>query len=842
MKKLLLLLSLVMVTGGAFAASKTTQAAFLFPEVSTPGDLNRTYGEQAMADHLYKNAIKYFTFFASEAKTATAKVDAAMLLGRAYLLDNQPAEALKIVNACLDENNLPDSSPKKAALFLTAGQANLLQKDYATALNFLEPLLSAPAEVMAPMKYEFLCSLTDSWNATAQWNRTFQTLQKAIEEFGNGSAERIGLTWRFLDAAQAQAQWNTVRNTLAEFSTKQLSEGERTTLKLLHLRCDIGEGKIEDALAYYRSEKLSSQLPSSSEKKWWDVLWDLAQACQNRNLLKDAAELYGATRRVAPTPAEALEAGKLQAETQIALGETENAKNLLLTLHEQAEKDITITLRLAEVRKALGERRSASELFLLLAEDPQQPRQFRYRTAMEAAQCLAQEGLAQAATKYFRLAGTMGGSPEEQAEAIRMAAEQAEKNQQLDDAVAFYTEVAERFGNTVPQARETRLEAGRILLLAGKTDDAVAQYRKFLETQPESPRRWEALLAIGKSATDPQEALDKLLEVARNCPEAKIGESAFFEAHNRALSQEKPDLEKALAILQEFLAKYPDAEKVRLVRHKNLILGFALGKPEAQQWADAFLKDYPDSSEAPEIAIRLGDWLAGQNSPQKAIAAYAKVEGYSQASRELKALAHYENAFCIAQLPGEQQKALELLQGFENLTSDPHLLAQAYFLQGDLLSRLNRPTEAIAAFASAREKSGNRALLAYAALGRMAELLYAQGNPREAEKYLDEIIRNDAGGDLALRARTKLLRARCYHFAKNEEGAKRLYQEIRLEYESLRKSSPQEAPSPRIYVIAVQELLDILDAQHDTASAKTVRDNYRRIPGLPALPAKTPAK
>ncbi|MCQ2404237.1 MAG: tetratricopeptide repeat protein [Lentisphaeria bacterium] len=842
MKKLLLLTWLALATGGAFAAPKPSQTTFLFPEASTPIGLNRAYGEQAMADHLYKNAIKYFTAFATEAKTTTEKMDASMLLGRAYLLDGQPAEALKIVNACLGANDLADASPKKATFFLTAGQASLLQKDYATALNFLEPLLSYPAEIIAPMKYELLCATADSWNATAQWNLTFQTLQKAIEEFGNGSAERIGLTWRFLDAAQAQSQWNTVRATLAELSVTQLSETERTTLKLLHIRCDIGEGKIEDALSFYRNENLSSLLPAASEKKWWSVLWDLAQACQNRNLQKDAAELYSAARRVAPTHAEALETGMLQAEAQIAIGDRENAKTLLLSLHEQAPQNTSITLRLAEVRKALGERRSASELFQLLAEDPQHPRKLRYRTAMEAAQCLAQEGLAQEATKYFRLAGNLGDSPQEQAAAIRMAAEQAEKNRQLDDAVAFYTEVAERFGDAFPQAPESRLEAGRILLLAGKTDDAIVQYRKFLEAQPESPRRWEALLAIGKSTADTQDALDKLLEVARNCPNAQIGETAFFEAHNRALAQGEAGMEKALAILQEFLAKYPDAEKVRLVRHKNLILGFALGKPETTQWANAFLLDYPASAETPEIAIRLGDCLAAQNHPQDAIDAYAKAEGYSQASRELKALAHYENAFCTAQLPGEQEKALALLEDFEKRTGDSALLAQASFLQGDLFSRLNQPTEAIAAFAKAREKSGNRALIAYAALGRMAELLYAQGNLAKAEEYLDEIIRNNAGNDIALRARTKLIRARCYHLAKNEESAKRLYQEIRLEYESLRKIAPQEAPSPRIYVIAVQELLEILDAQQETASARTVRENYRRIPGLPALPATSQTK
>lgn len=839
MKSLLTIALAILVSLTAFQDAcllSAADGAFLFPEAKSPElSMNCSYGEKAMEDKLYKNAIRYFTFFANEAKTTEERAKAARLLSKAYLLDNSPKEALKVVNDYLATQEDPTKVPGYAELFLTAGKANLLLKDYTTAMNFLEPLLNDETWKQSP---ELLCAVADIWNATARWAETTQALQDVIKSTPIGSQENTALAWRFLEASIGQGNWAEARSTLALLGSSDISDQEKTTLKLLQVKCNVGEGKIAEAVQFYTDQKLAEASPAKADTQWWSTLWELGQACQEKELRKEAADIFGAASKVAPTQQHAIEATKLQAECLIASGDHAQAKTLLTALHEQAPENNTVTIRLAETRKALGERRSASELFLKMANENTLARQLRYRSAMEAAQCLAQEGLSKEASDAYRLAATLGESTKSKSNAIRMAAEQAEKNGQIDTAIKLFLETADEFGDKEDTAAEARLEAGRLLLKANKADEALAQYKKFLEEKPNSPRQWEALLAIGKTSSDDAEALKELLSLARNCPDPAIGAAAFFEAHGRVMQKGTTQaLQQALDILQEFLAKYPSANQVRIVRHKNIILGFQLQKPETTDWCTSFLKDYRDSENAPEITIHLGDWYAGKNDYANAASAYHSVADLPKATNSIKALASYEEAFCLSRSEDGRENAMTILKDLETRPLDNRLAAQVFFLKGDLLALNNDVPAAREAFEAAREKA-NKTLLAYAAEGRLAEILYATNDFETAKKYAEKIVRENPRGNNILLARAKLVLARCLHNLGNDNGAINEYQQIRLEYEASRENAATEVASPNVYVAAVSELLDILYAKGMRSDATIVRDKYNAIPGMPQLPPK----
>ncbi|MCQ2396977.1 MAG: tetratricopeptide repeat protein, partial [Lentisphaeria bacterium] len=154
-----------------------------------------------------------------------------------------------------------------------------------------------------------------------------------------------------------------------------------------------------------------------------------------------------------------------------------------------------------------------------------------------------------------------------------------------------------------------------------------------------------------------------------------------------------------------------------------------------------------------------------------------------------------------------------------------------------LLSLRNNTDGAKEAFETAREKA-NKTLLAYAAEGRLAELVYASGDFETAQKYANELIRENGGGDRILLARARLILARCYHRAGNDQKAIWEYQQIRLEYEASREKATDQVASPNVYVAAVSELLDILKNTGMRGDATIVRDKYNAIPGLPPLPSK----
>lgn len=846
------------------APKQQVQDAFRFPENAPSSGMNKLYGEQALAEKLYLNATKYFTLYLQEAKTSYERTEATALLAKAFLLDNHPDQALKIVNDFLTAHGVPKEAPLRNALYLTAGQANIRLGEYTTALNFLTPLIEMSKEELGDLRAQAFTAAADAWNATGRWDDTLQTLNAAIDDFSGNPQECANLTWRILQAAIAQRQWETARNTIATLKTMNISDAEQTSLKLLHISCDIGEGKTEEALQFYKANSLFNAVPQKADKQWWDALSALASACQAKGLQKDAADIFGATCLVATTEEDFIAASKNQAEALVAIQALPEAKDLLLALNKKFPNDVSVTLRLAEIRKELQERRSASELFLSLAKNDALEGSLRYRAAVEAAQCLGQEGLADDAEKIFRLAEKLTSSPQEQSNALRLAAEQNEKIGRLDDAVALFLEVADRFGEAVPNVQEARLEAGRILAKQGKAKEAIEQFQKFLDATAENhPLRWTARIAIGKATVDHEMAVEKLLAVARECPDAKTSSKAYLEAHTRALCIPEKGLQTALAILQEFIEKHPEADpdQIRLVRLKNIILGFQLGNEETLAWGASFIHEYENSKEAPEVALRIGDWFAASNDFENAIQSYQQVMTLPNATAELKAHACYEEAECSSKcetvrvvetttdengtattkevsLDG-QTRALQMIQEILlDRTQIPEILSRAGFLKGDILTRQGKTAEALDAYMAAQEKAGET-VIGYALLGRMAELYFAQGKYDDAAESLEKIKTHGAGGDAVIRARAMLLLARCRRKQNRISEAEGIYNQIRHEYETAMRNDPKAAPSPIIYVNAVKELLEIYDEKQDTAAANTIRTLYRQINQngfLPKLP------
>ena len=125
----------------SLAGAAADNAAFLFPEKPAQENMNLEYGEKALSERLYKNAIRYLTLFSEEAKGRPEKAKAATLLSQAYLLDGQPRKALDAVNGFLAKDPLADDLPTRSRLFLTAGEACNALGEHATALNFLQPLM-----------------------------------------------------------------------------------------------------------------------------------------------------------------------------------------------------------------------------------------------------------------------------------------------------------------------------------------------------------------------------------------------------------------------------------------------------------------------------------------------------------------------------------------------------------------------------------------------------------------------------------------------------------------------------------------------------------------------------
>ena len=156
--RLAIVLAILALSLAGYAADN---AAFLFPEKPAQENMNLEYGEKALSERLYKNAIRYLTLFSEEAKGRPEKAKAATLLSQAYLLDGQPRKALDAVNGFLAKDPLADDLPTRARLFLTAGEACNALGEHATALNFLQPLMKELETAPHEREAQTLCAIAE---------------------------------------------------------------------------------------------------------------------------------------------------------------------------------------------------------------------------------------------------------------------------------------------------------------------------------------------------------------------------------------------------------------------------------------------------------------------------------------------------------------------------------------------------------------------------------------------------------------------------------------------------------------------------------------------------------
>ncbi len=833
---------------------------FLFPEDNSAADaiqLHRRRGEQAMADGLYSNAVGYFRQYCLAAGATEPHASMARArLGNALLASDAPAEAATILQEWLNGQGAKAAPAERDMLNLFLAEALLRTNRPEDAMKLLPDLASRP--VTSPVRFPAMRLLADTLMRSKEWSRIIELLEPCLQDYDAKDPRRNELLLTLGQVQLAAKHFDQSISLLGQLGPG-LREDQELTKQLLLVRCYSGKGDTAKALELFKA--IQGRCPVAPAPSWWAAVWPLAQSCgADAKLHTEAIQLCNLASQTASTDSDRLHAGMLLVKILVQQKQSAQARTALLSLIEKypdAPERSQLTMQLAELKQAAYERQGAAELFLSVAQDAKQVKALRYRAAMQAADCLTQDGAIEEAAAIYRLASTLGDTPEKSATALLLAAEKKAKAalakpELTAEAAKIYLEVADKYGAQIPAARESRLEAGRLLAAADQAAEALKQFQLFCSANPKSPRIWEAKLAAGitqkQLAKDNKDSLGAVLtslyELASQCPVEVISSQAYLEAAQVALTLE--DQPRAVTILNEFTSRFPDNESARIALHRAIVLSFQLNRnEEAVNLGRQFLQRYPRLPESAEVALLIGDQLRleGKYSAAQSFYAFIKLPTFTG---PLVPLAAFEVAECLRKQSkyAEAKEALVPLLTPDNpLHADRQLQARSQMLFGDILSAEMKTADARQAYAAARNLAGDT-VLGYAALARQAEMYISDAATtpdswKNALSCLQAISAASIKLPVDLRQRATYLRAQCAENTGDAATAINLYNELRVEYEADR--SEKIPSSSKYYALAVWDVTRLWELKGDIDSLRLALDAYESFAAT-ALPRASDAK
>ncbi len=323
----------------------------------------------------------------------------------------------------------------------------------------------------------------------------------------------------------------------------------------------------------------------------------------------------------------------------------------------------------------------------------------------------------------------------------------------LEGAAALYVQVL----RLVPGAVRVRSNLGAAYAGLGRYDEAVAEYRRALESEDDPTIRQNLALALRKAG--------RLAEAAEEC--------------ERVLAARPTSRETALLLAEAYLGLGEDARVVALLtplaaaHADDKALAYELGTAliglgratEAQAILDSLFRE--DSAEAHvllgSLQARQNDWPAALVEYQKARAANPKLplvsymvgealmrgrEDWAGAAEAFRAELdgnpyHYESNLMLGTLlleGGHPHQALPRLELAARLRKDgvgaKYALGAAYLACGRLQEALPL-LEAAAGAAPAHEQTQMKLAVLYAKLGRSADAARAKANAMRLQKEAD---------------------------------------------------------------------------------------------------------
>lgn len=294
-------------------------------------------------------------------------------------------------------------------------------------------------------------------------------------------------------------------------------------------------------------------------------------------------------------------------------------------------------------------------------------------------------------------------------------------------------DAAETFPLTVASPGEAIFWQGEALFRLRRLEEARARYERFLALKPASPYVSEALYARGLAELETGRAdgaIDTFRDFLREYPTHGRASTAAYSAARELIRAKR--WEDALALLAPYGTRYPGSPYLAETRYLLGVAQLEAGRPGGVRTLEQFIAQAPGSDLVPTARI---------------LAAEAQAKA------------------------GRSREALEQYQALVRAAPTHALAPQALYRMGELSLRLNRVTDAEAAWNTLRHDFPQHALVGPAGLATAR--LHEQRKQWEPALQVAQSVANLKGqersdallvvGQSALQLRRNAEAAQAYH-------------------------------------------------------------------------------
>lgn len=532
-------------------------------------------------------------------------------------------------------------------------------------------------------------------------------------------------------------------------------------------------------------------------------------------LYREATQAFVAFRTRHPDHIHAAEALYYQAEAALALGEEDESVRLftrferLYPLHPLASQ---ARLALGKYFFEAGQYDRAVNIFeQILADRP--PDELAAKALYWIGEAELQQGRFEEAIRYYRRAAdnyrntatapvalyAIGFTevrqerPAAAAEAFELLAARypesryarniglalAEVYYELDDYQRAVDEIQRRLPTLGPEARERAsfLLAESFNQLR-RSEDAIIEYNRFLEGNPNSPYYRRALYGLAWNyyfEKAHQWAAEHFARVREGQSDELAEKATYYQAVNEKLALEPV---RAIELYREFLRRWPRSP---LAEHAQFEL--AVGLYEQRNWAEAYaafselIERYPESEHLGEAVYLRGNTAIALNRVDDAEADFERAIALDAAPAELKEEVAFQKAWLQYRTNRFEQASKQFMALYEAAPRSDRG-GQALFWAAESEFQLGHLTRAGELFRQyQREVRGGRHIEAsHYALGWV---YFRQGRYDEAatsfRQFLDAY--RDAGSEIPYHTDALLRLADSYYALKRYPEAIRMYRE-----------------------------------------------------------------
>jgi len=777
----------------------------------------KSKGIMAFNDNFYSIATNYFTkHLKSVDKKNPEFAEATVLLTRSLMQEERYQTATEVLkNYSKALLPLSQKTLQTELDFWTAYIA-LTQKKYQEADQTFRRIHNKSDD--KTLKVRALASLAESMFQQKKYRQCKDYYLKLVNSYEN-SAQGEKATAELVKLFLLERDFFWAEREIKRMKLSQI-KAVKSNASALEILFESLRGNEKKALESY--QKATTEVWSKERNNnIYLSLYYLGELLTSKKEFTNAAKVYTTSLAYTTTTKQTEQAIFKIANANINNNKTVEAITILVdytrTYPDSARINEVLSL-IGSLYKKNKEYSAALQYFGKVIKSKTASSDLKFRTQLEIADCFVSVDSPEKAITAFLEARKMAETSKDKAKSVFMAAEEAYRTNNFQQAIMYYQLIIEEY-NDSSYTEHAYFYQGLAYEKEGKLNEAAIAFQTFLKNFPSSsllPAVLFQYAAVLKQQTKNEEAatyfekLVKLYPNSRNTLNATLLQSDCLTASGKT--------NDALKLLQEALKKYEKAELHPYVYSRLVNLLLLTGKnEEAIKIAKEFFAKYDKTELAPELICRLGDFYKNSKDYINASKYYDKLaKEFPEDKRAEQAALDSAIVSKFFDIPKSLEKLIAITKN-EKISNV--IKAEAFFEIGTIFSNRADYEKAAKEFAKVATLKEIPVKLSQKAEGRRGDSLFLANMTTEAaEVYTALLQAENLSSYLKDQVRFKL--AQSLILQKKTDEAITILHDIIYQHNS--EQSKGSVRDWRYFTRAAFELSDLYVSQGKTEEAVKV--------------------